>query len=128
MTADEMKLRNVAAMGEAHGKQYTVLFQGVTALHLYWREFFELFGTNEMDSTGAKRGDRTTGLQRVGTRGSPARRFLLKSGSGRTPTAAQRDQHKEQFGSGREFAVAKPLLERKPGREKLWDLVNVRLG
>jgi hypothetical protein len=26
MTRDEMKLRNVAAMGEALGKQYTILF------------------------------------------------------------------------------------------------------
>ena len=42
-----MKLRNVAAMGEALGEQYTILFQEVTALHLYWKEFFELFGTND---------------------------------------------------------------------------------
>ena len=47
MTRDEMKLRNVAAMGEALGEQYTILFQEVTALHLYWKEFFELFGTND---------------------------------------------------------------------------------
>jgi hypothetical protein len=47
MTRDEMKLRNVAAMGEALGKQYTILFHEVAALHLYWKEFFELFGTND---------------------------------------------------------------------------------
>jgi hypothetical protein len=47
MTRDEMKLRDVAAMGEALGEQYTILFQEVTALHLYWKEFFELFGTND---------------------------------------------------------------------------------
>jgi hypothetical protein len=47
MTRDEMEVRNVAAMGEAPGKQYTILFQEVAALHLYWKEFFELFGTND---------------------------------------------------------------------------------
>lgn len=47
MTADEMKQRNVAAMGEALGKQYSALFHEITALHLYWNEFIELFGTND---------------------------------------------------------------------------------
>jgi len=47
MTADEMEQRNIAAMGETLGKQYSVLFHEISALHLYWKEFFELFGTSE---------------------------------------------------------------------------------
>ena len=47
MTADEIEQRNIAAMGEVLGKQYTALFHEVAALHLYWKEFLELFGTNE---------------------------------------------------------------------------------
>ena len=47
MTADEMQRRNVATMGEALGKQYTVLFREVSALHLYWKEFLQLFGPNQ---------------------------------------------------------------------------------
>jgi hypothetical protein len=47
MTGDEMKRRNVAAMGKTLGTQYTLLFQEVAALHLNWNEFFELFGTND---------------------------------------------------------------------------------
>jgi len=34
-------------MGEPLGKQYTMLFREVTALYLYWKEFLELFGTND---------------------------------------------------------------------------------
>jgi hypothetical protein len=47
MTGDEIKQRNIAAMGDDLGKQYTVLFQEVTALHLYWKEFLELFGIGD---------------------------------------------------------------------------------
>jgi hypothetical protein len=47
MNFDEIERQNVAAMGEAFGKQYTVLFHELTALHLYWKEFLELFGTND---------------------------------------------------------------------------------
>lgn len=47
MTADEIEQRNIAVMGEVLGKQYTTLFHEVAALHLYWKEFLELFGTNE---------------------------------------------------------------------------------
>lgn len=47
MTSDEMEKRNIATMGEALGKQYTVLFQEFAALNLYWKEFLELFGTND---------------------------------------------------------------------------------
>jgi hypothetical protein len=47
MTADELEKRNIQTMGEELGKQYTVLFHEVAALHLYWKEFLELFGTND---------------------------------------------------------------------------------
>src|SRR5271166_4526618 len=47
MTADEMRQRNIRAMGEALGMQYTTMFEQVSLLHLYWGEFLELFGTND---------------------------------------------------------------------------------
>ena len=47
MTHDELEKRNIAKMGDTLGKQYTVLFHEVAALHLYWKEFLELFGTND---------------------------------------------------------------------------------
>jgi hypothetical protein len=47
MTGGELEQRNIQVMGEDLGKQYTALFKEVTILHLYWKEFFELFGTNE---------------------------------------------------------------------------------
>ena len=47
MTGDEMKKRNIAAMGDEFGKQYTELTQEFTTLYLYWKEFLELFGTND---------------------------------------------------------------------------------
>lgn len=47
MTGDELKQRNIAVMGDDLGKQYTALFQEFTALYLYWKEFLELFGTND---------------------------------------------------------------------------------
>jgi hypothetical protein len=47
MNFDEMQQRNINVMGEALGKQYTMLFLEVTVLHLYWKEFLELFGTND---------------------------------------------------------------------------------
>jgi hypothetical protein len=47
MTGDEIKQRNIAVMGDDLGKQYTALFQELTALYLYWNEFIELFGTND---------------------------------------------------------------------------------
>ncbi|HEY9713622.1 MAG TPA: hypothetical protein V6C72_09135 [Chroococcales cyanobacterium] len=34
-------------MGETLGKQYSALFHELTALHLYWKEFLELFATND---------------------------------------------------------------------------------
>ena len=47
MTADEMRQRNIDAMGETLGTQYTIMVQEVSLLHLYWGEFLELFGTND---------------------------------------------------------------------------------
>src|SRR5271166_410378 len=47
MTADELEKRNIAKMGEALGKQYSALHNEVAILHLYWKEFLELFGTNQ---------------------------------------------------------------------------------
>lgn len=47
MTADELEKRNIEKMGEALGKQYSALFNEVAILHLYWKEFLELFGTNQ---------------------------------------------------------------------------------
>jgi len=47
MTSGEMEQRNIEKMGELLGKQYTTLFQEVGTLHLYWKEFVELFGAND---------------------------------------------------------------------------------
>src|SRR5438067_408004 len=47
MTGDEMKQRNIETMGEALGIQYTALFPEFASLNLYWKEFLELFGTND---------------------------------------------------------------------------------
>lgn len=46
-TADEAKKRNIEKMGEALGTQYSELWQEVTLLHINWKEYVELFGTNE---------------------------------------------------------------------------------
>jgi hypothetical protein len=34
-------------MGAALGKPYSVLFHEITVLHLFWKEYLELFGTND---------------------------------------------------------------------------------
>jgi hypothetical protein len=47
MNFDEMAKRNIAEMGDVLGKQYTALFHEFAALNLYWKEFLELFGTND---------------------------------------------------------------------------------
>jgi hypothetical protein len=47
MTADELEKRNIEKLGETLGKQYTALNNEVAILHLYWKEYLELFGTNE---------------------------------------------------------------------------------
>jgi hypothetical protein len=47
MTAEELEKRNIEKMGEALGKQYSALCHEVTILHLYWKEYTELFGTNQ---------------------------------------------------------------------------------
>jgi hypothetical protein len=52
MTGDELEKRNIDTMGEALGKEYTILCHEVTILNLYWNEYKELF------SGGQKRIDR----------------------------------------------------------------------
>src|SRR5882757_6978620 len=47
MTGAEMEARNIAIMGENLGKQYSALFQEVSSLHYFWKEFLELFGKND---------------------------------------------------------------------------------
>jgi hypothetical protein len=47
VTGEELEERNIAAMGEAAGKQYSLLNNEVAVLHLYWKEYIELFGTNQ---------------------------------------------------------------------------------
>lgn len=47
MTSEEMRQRNIDMMGDSLGKQYTALFHEFASLNLYWKEFMELFGTNE---------------------------------------------------------------------------------
>ena len=47
MTDNELEKRNIDKMGEALGKQYSALHEEVTILHYYWKEYLELFGTNQ---------------------------------------------------------------------------------
>lgn len=47
MTGDELEKRNIDAMGQELGKQYSLLVHEVTVLNLFWNEFIELFGTND---------------------------------------------------------------------------------
>ena len=47
MTGEELKQRNIAAMGEEAGTQYSLLNNEVAILHLYWKEYVELFSTNQ---------------------------------------------------------------------------------
>jgi AbiU2 len=44
-TAEEVKTANIAKMGEPLGVLYSALWQAVTTIHFYWREYVELFGT-----------------------------------------------------------------------------------
>jgi hypothetical protein len=44
-TADEAKATNVAAMGEPLGALYSALWQSVALVHVYWKEYVELFGS-----------------------------------------------------------------------------------
>jgi hypothetical protein len=46
MTGEELEKRNIEKMGEGLGRQYSMLNQEVTLLHLYWNEYAELFGKN----------------------------------------------------------------------------------
>jgi AbiU2 len=47
VTSGELEKRIIAAMGEVAGKQYSLLHNEVATLHLYWKEYIELFGTNQ---------------------------------------------------------------------------------
>jgi hypothetical protein len=47
VTDEELKQRNIAAMGEEAGTQYSLLNNEVAILHLYWKEYVELFSTNQ---------------------------------------------------------------------------------
>jgi hypothetical protein len=47
VTGAELEKRNVDAMGEVAGKQYSLLNNEVAVLHLYWKEYVELFSTNQ---------------------------------------------------------------------------------
>lgn len=47
MTSEELEKRNIAALGEVAGKQYSLLNNEVAILHLYWKEYVELFSTNQ---------------------------------------------------------------------------------
>jgi hypothetical protein len=45
-TSDEFKRQCVDKMGEQLGIQYSALWQEVAVIHLNWKEYVELFGTN----------------------------------------------------------------------------------
>lgn len=47
MTSEELKNRNIAAMGQEAGEQYSLLNNEVAILHLFWKEYVELFSTNQ---------------------------------------------------------------------------------
>ncbi len=47
MTSEELEKRNIATLGEVAGRQYSLLNNEVAILHLYWKEYVELFGTNQ---------------------------------------------------------------------------------
>jgi hypothetical protein len=47
VTGEELEKRNIVAMGEEAGKQYSLLNNEVAILHPYWKEYVELFSTNQ---------------------------------------------------------------------------------
>ena len=47
MTGEELEKRNIAVMGAEAGTQYSLLNNEVAILHLYWKEYVELFSTNQ---------------------------------------------------------------------------------
>src|ERR1700722_7722775 len=47
MTEEEILKRNIDAMGEKFGKEYTALHHEFATLNLYWKEFIQLFATND---------------------------------------------------------------------------------
>jgi AbiU2 len=46
-TASEAKAQYIQTMGEALGKQFHALWQEIALLHINWKEYMALFGTNE---------------------------------------------------------------------------------
>jgi AbiU2 len=44
-SADEAKTANIGKMGEPLGALYSALWQSVSTIHFYWKEYVELFGT-----------------------------------------------------------------------------------
>jgi hypothetical protein len=44
--ADEAKTANIAKMGEPLGELYSALWQALTIVYVYWKDYMELFGTN----------------------------------------------------------------------------------
>ena len=44
-TAEEAKAANIAVMGEPLGALYSALWQSVALVHVYWKEYIELFGS-----------------------------------------------------------------------------------
>jgi AbiU2 len=47
MTSEEFSQRNIDTLGETFGKQYTALCNEFVTLNLYWKEFLQLFATND---------------------------------------------------------------------------------
>jgi hypothetical protein len=43
-TADEAKAANIAEMGAPLGELYSALWQEIATVHVYWKEYVELFG------------------------------------------------------------------------------------
>lgn len=44
-SAEEAKKANIEKMGEPLGELYSALWQSVAVIHLYWKDYVELFGT-----------------------------------------------------------------------------------
>jgi hypothetical protein len=44
-TADEAKATNIAEMGQPLGELYSALWQAIATIHVYWKEYVELFGS-----------------------------------------------------------------------------------
>ncbi len=44
-TPGEAKATNIAEMGEPLGELYSALWQAIATVHIYWKEYVELFGS-----------------------------------------------------------------------------------